>query len=108
MQAVKREWWGPAVQKVTLEDGRLFARAVHPRYWPKLVTRHFGLGQSLGDGRRDFDGFGNRIGTRLDHAVLPDKEFGMRIDGQPIIQGLQFRPEAGAAKSRDRMKLTPV
>jgi len=64
--------------------------------------------RSLGDGRRDLDRFGSRIGTRLDHAVLPDKEFGMRIDGEPIKQGLQFGPQAVAAKSRDGMKFTHV
>jgi hypothetical protein len=52
------------------------------------------LGHSLGSGSWDdvLDGFGNRIGARLDHAVRPDKEFGARIDGELVEQSLQFGP----------------
>jgi hypothetical protein len=57
-------------------------------------TRHFKLGHSLGSGGRDnvLDGLGNGIGTGLDHAVRPHEEFGVRVDGEPVKQGLQFGP----------------
>ena len=32
----------------------------------------------------------------MDHAIRPAKEFGMRIDGEPIKQRLQFGPKAAA------------
>ena len=50
--------------------------------------------RSLGaDVRRgDLDDFGNGIWPRLNHAVLPDKEFRVGIDGEPVKQGLQFWP----------------
>jgi hypothetical protein len=45
------------------------------------------------------------IRPRLQHAIMPDEQFRMGIDGETCEQLLQLRPEPVAAQSYDGVEL---
>jgi hypothetical protein len=44
---------------------------------------------------------GNRVRARLNHAVIPDEQFGVRVDRKPLEQRLQFGPQPVTAQGSD-------
>ena len=98
-------WLAPVLP---LFPSSFFPRAPAGPSTPPATADGAKSSHALGNALDDLVTFPSGIRAGLNHAIGPDKQIGVGIEGEPIKQRLQLWPKTVAAKSCDRMKFVHV